>query len=226
MSLTIKSTGDFEKLDKGRYAAICYQIVDMGTTNTEYEGKVSPKKQVRITFETTSEMMADGRPFSINQTYTASLSTMANLRKHLESWRNKNFTEEEEAGFDITNLLGCTADVEVGHTSGGNEKIIGLRYPEGGVQKVATKNEQIIFDLDVYNDEFRGKSSDETKAMCDVFADFPEWLQKDIEDSFEHKAAVDEGNASGVTQTEAVLEDSGESLADLASDDDEDELPF
>tara|TARA_R110001583_G_scaffold145134_1_gene297167 strand:- start:64 stop:744 length:681 start_codon:yes stop_codon:yes gene_type:complete len=226
MSLTIKSTGDFEKLDKGRYAAICYQIVDMGTTNTEYEGKVSPKKQVRITFETTIEMMADGRPFSINQTYTASLSTMANLRKHLESWRNKNFTEEEEAGFDITNLLGCTADVEVGHTSGGNEKIIGLRYPEGGVQKVATKNEQIIFDLDVYNDEFRGKSSDETKAMCDVFADFPEWLQKDIEDSFEHKAAVDEGNASGVTQTEAVLEDSGESLADLASDDDEDELPF
>ena len=144
MSLTIKSTGDFEKLDKGRYAAICYKIVDMGTTNTEYEGKVSPKKQVRITFETTSEMMADGRPFSINQTYTASLSTMANLRKHLESWRNKNFTEEEEAGFDITNLLGCTADVEVGHTSGGNEKIIGLRYPEGGVQKVATKNEQIM----------------------------------------------------------------------------------
>ena len=226
MSLTIKSTGDFEKLDKGRYAAICYKIVDMGTTNTEYEGKVSPKKQVRITFETTMEMMADGRPFSINQTYTASLSTMANLRKHLESWRNKNFTEEEEAGFDITNLLGCTADVEVGHTSGGNEMIVGLRFPEGGVQKVATKNEQIIFDLDVYNDEFRGKSSDETKAMCDVFADFPEWLQKDIEDSFEHKAAVDEGNASGVTQTEAVLEDSGESLADLASDDDEDELPF
>ena len=226
MSLTIKSTGDFEKLDKGRYAAICYQIVDMGTTNQEYEGKVSKKKQVRITFETTSEMMADGRPFSVSQTYTASLSTMASLRKHLESWRNKNFTEEEEAGFDISNLLGCSGDIEVGHTSGGNEKIIGIRYPEGGVQKVATKNEQVLFDLDVYNDEFRGKSSDETKAMCDVFADFPEWLQKDIEDSFEHKAAVDEGNASGVTQTEAVLEDSGESLADLASDDDEDELPF
>ena len=226
MSLTIKSSGDFETLDKGRYAAICYQIVDMGTTNQEYEGKVSKKKQVRITFETTSEMMADGRPFSINQTYTASLSTMANLRKHLESWRNKNFTEEEEAGFDISNLLGCSADVEVGHTSGGNPKIIGLRFPEGGVQKVATKNEQILFDLDVYNDEFRGKSSDVTKAMCDVFDGFPEWLQKDIEDSFEHKAALDEGNASGVTQTEAVLEDSNESLADLASDDDEDKLPF
>ena len=65
-----------------------------------------------------------------------------------------------------------------------------------------------------------------TKAMCDVFDGFPEWLQKDIEDSFEHKAALDEGNASGVTQTEAVLEDSNESLADLASDDDEDKLPF
>tara|TARA_R110002033_G_scaffold21727_3_gene53520 strand:+ start:215 stop:895 length:681 start_codon:yes stop_codon:yes gene_type:complete len=226
MSLTIKSSGDFETLDKGRYAAICYQIVDMGTTNQEYEGKISKKKQVRITFETTSEMMADGRPFSVSQTYTASLSTMASLRKHLESWRNKNFTEEEEAGFDISNLLGCSADVEVGHTSGGNPKIIGLRFPEGGVQKVATKNEQILFDLDVYNDEFRGKSSDVTKAMCDVFDGFPEWLQKDIEDSFEHKAALDEGNASGVTQTEAVLEDSNESLADLASDDDEDKLPF
>ena len=94
------------------------------------------------------------------------------------------------------------------------------------MQKVATKNEQIIFDLDVYNDEFRGKSSDETKAMCDVFHGFPEWLQKDIEDSFEHKAATDQGASTGVTQAEEVQEDSSESLADLANDDDENDLPF
>ena len=60
--------------------------------------------------------------------------------------------------------------------------------------------------------------------MCDVFHGFPEWLQKDIEDSFEYKAAVEEGNGSDVVKSEVAEESTSESLADLA--DEESDLPF
>ena len=51
MSLTIKTEGDFEKLSTGLYAGTCYRIIDMGTTEQEYEGVTSKKKRVHITFE-------------------------------------------------------------------------------------------------------------------------------------------------------------------------------
>ena len=80
--------------------------------------------------------MEDGRPFAVSKTYTASLFEAAALRKDLESWRGKSFTEEELGGFDISKLLGCTARIEVGHTAptenslGGNPKILNLQRPD------------------------------------------------------------------------------------------------
>ena len=228
MSLTLKTNGDFETLAKGQYSGTCYRIVDLGTTEQEYEGVKSKKKRIQITFEVTGSIdgtneheMQDGRPFAVSHTYTASLFESASLRKHLVSWRGKNFTEEEEAGFDVTKLLGCTANVEVGHTSGGNAKIIGLYKPDGGIQKVASVNEQIMFDLDVYCDEFNGKTSDSTKAMCDTFDSLTTWQQNDIESSFELIAAKEKGDRQ--MGTEAAASDPEQNLSDLASNDDNDD---
>lgn len=229
MSLTLKTDGDFETLDKGQYQGTCYRIVDLGTTEQEYEGVKSKKKRLHITFEITAAIdpatneakMADGRPFAVSHTYTASLFESATLRKHLVSWRGKNFSEEEEAGFDVTKLLGCTANVEVGHTKNGNAKIIGLFKPDGGIEKIATINEQCMFDLDIYCDEWNGNTSDSTKAMCDVFEGLPAWQQTDIESSFELIAAKNIGDrqvGSTATSTE-----SGQGLSDLASNDSDDD---
>ena len=117
MSLTISSDGSGEnlpKLQKGIYLGTCYRIVDLGTTDQEYKGQKSKKTRVHITFEVTEALdpttnqasMEDGRPFAVSKTYTASLFEMAALRKDLESWRGKSFTEEELQGFDISNLIG------------------------------------------------------------------------------------------------------------------------
>ena len=103
-------------------------------------------------------------------------------------------------GFDIDKLLGKTANIEVGETKNGNPKIIGLFKPDGGVQSVPTINETQKFDLDIYCKEWTGETCDESKAMCDVFADFPPWLQEDIEDSFEYKAAVKKGEDAGIVR--------------------------
>ena len=57
----------------------------------------------------------------------------------------KKFTDEELKGFDLTNILGCTCEIEVELTSGGNPKVTAVYHPEGGVQKIATVNEQLAF---------------------------------------------------------------------------------
>lgn len=232
MSLTISgegSGGDFPKLEPGIYHGTCYSIVDLGTTDQEYKGVVSKKTRVHLGFEITEAvdpstnivMMEDGRPFGVFKTYTASLFEAATLRKDLESWRGKSFTEEELAGFDISNLIGCTAKIEVGLTKksdfgdGGNPKILALREPKEGVQKVETHNDTLIFDLDVYCDEFRGKSSDETKAMCDVFESLNDWHQRDIEASYELIAAKEQFEETPV-----------EDLVENKDDFKDDNIPF
>ena len=226
MSLTLKTEGDFEQLAKGQYEAVCFRIVDMGTTEQQYkDGPLTKKKRVHISFEVPEQKMSDGRPFSVSKTYTASLFESAALRKDLVSWRGRNFSEEEEAGFDISKLLGCTANVDVGHTENGNPKIIGIFKPDGGVKKVPTHNEPTSFDLDIYCDEFNGNSGEQSKAMCDIFDSLPIWQQEDIEKSFELIAAKEQGGEEPAPK---------ESLADLATDAEvedtstfeDDEIPF
>ena len=117
MSLTVNAGnggGDFEQCPAGSFAARCYQIIDLGHQTFEWQGtaKVAPK--VRITWEL-SEMMADGRPFSISREYTASIGDKANLRKDLEAWRGRPFSAEELRNFSLENVLGAPCLLGVVH---------------------------------------------------------------------------------------------------------------
>jgi hypothetical protein len=239
MSLTVNASGggeDLPKLAVGKYEGTCFRIVDLGTTEQEYKGQVSKKSRIRLDFEITKAVdpdnneikMQDGRPFGVSKTYTKSLFEAATLRKDLENWRDKTFTEEELEGFDVGKLIGMSARIEVGHTApsdygpGGNPKILKLSRPDGGVQNTPTINELQLFDLSVYCDEFNGNTSDKTKAMCDVFEGLPSFVQVDIENSFEYKAAVEDGLNAEPTTSEP-------GLADLAKPDDdepENNIPF
>jgi len=136
---------------------------------------------------------------------------------------------EELSGFDISNLIGCTAKIEVGLTKksdygdGGNPKILALREPKEGVQKVETHNDKMIFDLDVYCDEFRGKSSDESKVMCDIFESLPEWHQRDIDASYELIAAKQEFED---TPVEKLMEEMPPEETNNKDDFKDDNIPF
>jgi len=238
MSLTLKQgDNDFEKLEKGIYHATCFRMVDLGTQDNTYKGETNKRLQVRLDFEITEALdpdtnqvlMADGRPFGVGKEYTASLFESANLRKDLESWRGKSFTQEELDSLELTDFLGCTVKIEVGLTqqtaefAGGNPKIMRLSEPRNGTEQVATVNPQVAFDMSVYCDEFNGNSNANSKAMCDVFDDVPAYLQKKVEESYEYRAAVEKGARASTVEVEAPAE----SLADLASSsDDDDKLPF
>lgn len=199
MARIISATSAYENLEEGRYLGVCYKIIDQGTILESFQGGApAPKLKVRIGFEIIDTLdldgaptgenirMADGRPFVIDYQYTNSLNEKARLCKDLVSWRGRNFTPEEQEGFDMANLFGKSVNIEVGLTSGGNPKITGLFKPNGGVQSMDTINEITDFELETYLDEFRDKSSDASKKMCDIWEGMTAWMQDEIKTSLEY----------------------------------------
>ena len=172
--------GEFEQVPQGTHNAVCYKIVDAGTSLNEYQGEVKKQHSIFIFWELPESQTADGRPMSIFNKYTLSLNERAKLRQHLQSWRNKAFTQEELANFDVTSVLGVNCKLDVGLTSGGKAKVTGLFGADGGSKKTATVNEQVVFDLEDYCKEFSGQSCEASKKMCDVFDELPRFIQYQI----------------------------------------------
>ena len=102
---------DFAKVEPGTYMARCYSMVELGHIDTEFNGEKKKAHKVMLTWELPEEMAVFNEdkgpePYSVSKTYTLSMHEKSTLRKDLESWRGKGFTELEAAKFDITKLLG------------------------------------------------------------------------------------------------------------------------
>jgi hypothetical protein len=129
MAIIASSSGgtDFQLAPSGNHLARCYRIVDMGSHQNSY-GNVLRK--ILISWELHGEdenglglSTADGKPLMISGNYTLSLSEKATVRSLLEAWRNKPFTLDELAGFDITALLDKWCMLTIVHeTSNKNQK--------------------------------------------------------------------------------------------------------
>jgi len=121
--MIVSSTGgDFKPIPEGTYIATCVRVIDLGTQITTFQGADKLQRKVLIAWEVPDEMVEfDGerRPALIMQRYTASLSDKATLRKHLEAWRGRRFTEDELKGFDLKNVLGKACQLQVLHSENG-----------------------------------------------------------------------------------------------------------
>ena len=115
MSFVVEDTGgSFERCPSGMHLARCYRIIDLGTQKSEYMGQVKYLHKVMLGWEIHGAndageplKMNDGRPFAIFKNYTLSWSEKANLRLDLQSWRGKQFSQEEMRKFDLKNILGA-----------------------------------------------------------------------------------------------------------------------
>tara|TARA_R110002020_G_scaffold7666_5_gene31974 strand:+ start:6119 stop:6856 length:738 start_codon:yes stop_codon:yes gene_type:complete len=245
MSLTIKSTGgDFENLPPGRYRAICYKVVDMGSRMESFQGQPEkPRTKLAIYWEITHRIegdddvaevrMADGRLFVTSKQYTASLHENSTLHKDLKSWRGRSFTPEELAGFEIGNLLGVTCELEMilrsNEPGEDRTKIESLYRPDGGAKRAETTNPAVAFDIDIYCKEFVGESSAESKAMCDIVAEMPPWMAEEVNESMQVLAARERGNSNAGNSGSAAAEGQGGGLSDYANDEEThepEEIPF
>ena len=113
-----KESGDFVQVEPGTYVARCYSMIEIGTIETEFNGEKKKAHRVSITWELPTELAVfkeenGPEPFVVSKEYTLSMHEKATLRKDLESWRGKGYTDEETKRFDVTKLLGQTCMLSV-----------------------------------------------------------------------------------------------------------------
>lgn len=112
--------GTSTPIEAGTYVARCYSMIYMGTIPEEFQGQKKDMKKVRITWELPTELKVfkaekGEQPQVIGKDFTLSMNEKGTLRKMLQSWRGKAFTEDEAKNFDITKLLGKSCMLSIVH---------------------------------------------------------------------------------------------------------------
>jgi hypothetical protein len=103
--------GNFIQVEPGTYVARCYSMIEIGTIEVEFKGEKKKQHKVSITWELPTETAVFNEdkgpePFVVSKKYTLSMHEKSNLRKDLESWRGKGYTDKEAERVDITKLIG------------------------------------------------------------------------------------------------------------------------
>lgn len=171
-----KGGTDFSHVPQGTHVAVCNMVVDLGHQKTTYLGADTVKHQCYIRWEIPAERVEwvtkEGEPregpMSIGKTYTLSLSEKANLRKDLEAWRGRNFTDEELRGFDLLKVLGAPCMLTVTHAEKQGKTYANVKGL-AGIPKGVTKPEGA-------ENEFLWYSDDDRQH----FSKLPKWLQDKI----------------------------------------------
>ena len=179
MSLVMpeESGGDFELCPEGTFVATCYRVIDLGTQDTNYDGKPGKQHKVLVAWELTDEPMSDGRPFTMQKRYTLSSSEKATLRKDLEAWRGRKFTKDELGKFNISKLLRVSCMLGVNHTEKDGKTYANvssiLAMPKG-VRGPQLINDEFHFDLSQFDKATFEKLSDRVQ---EVIKKSPEYQQ-------------------------------------------------
>jgi len=155
MGLTVNEGASFKQVEPGTYAARCIKIIDLGTQTVKdfnHPEQTKEKHQVMITWELPGEIIPDGdfsgQPYGVSRFYTATLGEKSNLRKDLEAWRGRNFTEEELAGFSLKNILGKPCMVSVVHSKNGKAQVKAVLALIKGMTVPPAINPLLSFDID------------------------------------------------------------------------------
>ena len=167
--------GDFKRAPAGSHIAVCNLVADCGLQpgSAQYP---APKRKIYVRFEIPAERVEyekDGKqvegPLTIGSFYTASMNEKATLRKHLEGWRGKKFSDDEAAGFDVSALLGKACMLNVVESESGGKtysNIAGIGSMPRGVPTPQAENTLLYFDSE----------SDPNKLEA-----LPKWLREKIE---------------------------------------------
>lgn len=176
---------DFKLPPAGSFLARLYRIIDIGTQTTEWMGKKKMQRKIIAMFELHGEdndgqplQTAEGKPLIVSKRYTLSLDEKATLRKDLEAWRGKAFTQEELDGFNLEVLLGKFCMVNVTHsTYDGKEyaNIAGISQVPSALKKLGEPvgvNETMIFTLEPFDQSKFDKLSEGMQGIIKKSAEY------------------------------------------------------
>jgi hypothetical protein len=197
-------TKTYEPCPSGNHVGRAIQMVEIGSVNYEWQGEKKTLHKVRITWELPLETKVfkeenGEQPYVLSKEYTLSMHEKSNLRKDLESWRGKPFTEAEAEAFDITKLMGAACMLNVVHSSkDGNTyaNIASITPIPKGITAPPQVNPSFILSYDDFD--------------FDKFNSLPTWLKEKMETTPEFQkvkspATVKEAIDSKLLPTESEL---------------------
>lgn len=159
---------DFEKCEEGTHMAVCTLVADVGLQpgNPKFTGVVDkngkpdsrglPTPKVYLRWEVPGQRITYERdgvetegPAIIYANFRASMNEKATLRKMIESWRGKGFTDAEAEQFDVRNLIGQTCMLQVVHSDDGQyANVKNVMAPPKGTPKLAPEGKTLYFGPD------------------------------------------------------------------------------
>lgn len=177
-----------EPISAGSHHAICYGVVAIGTQPSNI-AEFAPKKKVCLLWELPQERGDFGDrtnvPRGISKRYTLSMNPKASLRKDLESWRGKPFSDADAAKFDIGALIGANLFINVVHTERNGSvygNVAALMPLPKGMNKMTNENPSLYFNLD----EAINAAFADGKKDVEFPAAMPPWLIEDCKKSEEY----------------------------------------
>jgi hypothetical protein len=182
ITATNKGGSNYEPIAAGTYAARCYQMIHIGTAEENILGQVKKLNKVRITWELPTETKVfkeenGEQPHVISKEFTLSMNEKATLRKFLEGWRGKAFTEKEAEAFDITVLLGKPCMLSIIHKQAKNGNTYAEISSVSSVPKGMNVPEQFNESKELNYDKFD----------WDLFETLPDFIKDKMKQTDEFK---------------------------------------
>jgi hypothetical protein len=152
MPIVAKKEASFIPAPEGQFRSVCCDVVDLGIIETTFNKETKKKHMIRVTFQIEEEQEETGKPYIVSQRFTLSMHEKANLRKFLESWRGKSYTETEAAvGIDVELMIGQNAVIQVAHNVRNGEtyaNIQSIMRPMKGMEKLVVRDYVRVKDRD------------------------------------------------------------------------------
>lgn len=162
-------------VEAGVYMAVCIGFVDLGEQYSEKFKNYSYKGMYiwELPGETI-EIDGEQKPRQLSKEFAISASNKSNLRKFIETWNSKSYSDEEFMEFDLFEQIGkpCQLNVVLNETKE-YANVDNLMPIPKGFPAPTTSTEFIRWDMEKWDDS--------------VFEKIPEWIQEKIKKSTEYQ---------------------------------------
>ena len=162
-------------VEPGVYMAVCIGFIDLGEQYSEkFKSYTNKGMYVWELPGETIEIDGEQKPRQLSKEFTISASNKSNLRKFIETWNSKNYSDEDFMEFDVFEQVGkpCQLNVVLNETKE-YSNVDNLMPIPRGFPAPTTDTKLIKWDMDAWNDE--------------VFQELPEWIQDKIKKSSQYQ---------------------------------------